>query len=70
VADRWRLSWRRNLITRLEAEGAGLFGLDKGKRLVLAIAEEVVVAILLGCGAYSRCTTCRMEQPVKASPRR
>ena len=45
----------------LEVEGAGTFDAPYGKRLVLAIEEDAGVDILHRCGAYARCTTCRIE---------
>jgi len=32
-----------------------------GKRLVLAIEEDVRVDIMHACGSYAECTTCRVE---------
>jgi ferredoxin len=46
---------------RLEVEGAGVFEVERGKRLVLAIEEDAGVAIMHACGSYARCTTCRVE---------
>ncbi len=46
---------------RLEVEGAGVFEVDKGKRLVLAIEEDTGVDIMHACGSFARCTTCRIE---------
>ncbi len=46
---------------RLEVEGAGAFDVPDGKRLVLAIEEDAGVDILHRCGAYAKCTTCRIE---------
>ena len=46
---------------RLEVEGVGAFDVEEGKRLVLAIEEDASVDILHRCGAYARCTTCRIE---------
>ena len=46
---------------RLEVEGAGTFDVPEGKRLVLAIEEDAGLDILHRCGAYARCTTCRIE---------
>jgi ferredoxin len=48
-------------VPRLEVEGAGAFDVPDGKRLVLAIEEDAGVDILHRCGAYARCTTCRIE---------
>jgi ferredoxin len=46
---------------RLEVEGVGGFDVPEGKRLVLAIEEDAGVDILHRCGAYAKCTTCRIE---------
>jgi ferredoxin len=46
---------------RLEVEGAGVFEVDRGKRLVLAIEEDAGVDIMHACGSYARGTTCRVE---------
>jgi ferredoxin len=46
---------------KLEVEGAGTFDIPEGKRLVLAIEEDAGVDILHRCGAYAKCTTCRVE---------
>ncbi|BBL80284.1 ferredoxin [Rubrobacter xylanophilus] len=46
---------------RLEVEGAGVFDVEEGKRLVLAIEEDAGVDILHRCGSYAKCTTCRVE---------
>ena len=46
---------------KLEIENAGTFEVEEGKRLVLAIEEDARVDILHRCGAYAKCTTCRIE---------
>ena len=46
---------------KLEVEGVGTFDIPEGKRLVLAIEEDAGVDILHRCGAYAKCTTCRIE---------
>lgn len=46
---------------RLEVEGVGEFDVEEGKRLVLAIEQDAGVDILHRCGAYAKCTTCRIE---------
>ncbi len=46
---------------KLEIEDAGTFEVEEGKRLVLAIEEDAGVDILHRCGAYAKCTTCRVE---------
>ena len=46
---------------KLEVEDVGTFDVPQGKRLVLAIEEDAEVDILHRCGAYAKCTTCRIE---------
>ena len=46
---------------RIEVEGTGAFEVPEGKRLVLAIEEDEGLDILHRCGAYAKCTTCRVE---------
>ncbi len=46
---------------RLEVEGVGEFDVEDGKRLILAIEQDAGVDILHRCGAYAKCTTCRIE---------
>ena len=46
---------------KLEVEGVGEFDVEEGKRLVLAIQDDAGVDILHRCGAYAKCTTCRIE---------
>lgn len=46
---------------KVEVEGVGTFDVEEGKRLVLAIEEDAGVDILHRCGAYAKCTTCRIE---------
>jgi ferredoxin len=46
---------------KLEVEGVEAFDVEEGKRLVLAIEEDASVDILHRCGAYAKCTTCRVE---------
>ena len=46
---------------KLEIEGAGGSDVEEGKRLVLAVEEDAGVDILHRCGAYAKCTTCRVE---------
>src|SRR3712207_4811823 len=52
---------KEGLVPRLEVEGAGTFDVPEGKRLVLAVEEDAGLAILHRCGAYAKCTTCRIE---------
>ena len=42
-------------------EGFAPVEVEHGKRLVLAIEEDVHVDILHACGGNARCTTCRVE---------
>jgi ferredoxin len=45
----------------LTVEGFPPAEVDHGKRLVLAIEQDVGVDILHACGGNARCTTCRVE---------
>ena len=46
---------------KLTVEGFGTADVAPGKRLVLAIQEDLKVDILHACGGNARCTTCRVE---------
>jgi ferredoxin len=46
---------------KLTVEGYGTVDVPEGKRLVLAIEEDLKVDILHACGGQARCTTCRVE---------
>ena len=46
---------------KLTVEGFPTVEVDHGKRLVLAIEQDVGVDILHACGGNARCTTCRVE---------
>jgi ferredoxin len=46
---------------KLTVEGFPTVDVDHGKRLVLAIEQNVGVDILHACGGNARCTTCRVE---------
>lgn len=46
---------------KLTVEGFPAIEVDLGKRLVLAIEQDVGVDILHACGGNARCTTCRVE---------
>ena len=46
---------------KLSVEGYGEFDVDQGKRLVLALIEDVGIDQLHACGGNCRCTTCRVE---------
>jgi ferredoxin len=45
----------------LTVEGFDPVTVESGKRLVLAIEQDVKVDILHACGGNARCTTCRVE---------
>jgi ferredoxin len=49
------------MMPRLTVEGFGTVEVEHGKRLVLAIEQDVHVDILHACGGNARCTTCRIE---------
>jgi ferredoxin len=46
---------------KLTVEGYGTVEVAAGKRLVLAIEQDLTVDILHACGGQARCTTCRVE---------
>jgi ferredoxin len=46
---------------QLTVEGVGTFAVPDGKRLVLALEDEVGIDQLHACGGHARCTTCRVE---------
>jgi ferredoxin len=46
---------------KLTVEGYGTVAVAEGKRLVLAIEQDLSVDILHACGGQARCTTCRVE---------
>src|SRR3954463_11764983 len=46
---------------KLTVEGFAPVEIENGKRLVLAIEQDVHVDILHACGGNARCTTCRVE---------
>ena len=46
---------------KLTVEGFPTAEVHDGKRLVLAIEQDVGVDILHACGGNARCTTCRVE---------
>jgi ferredoxin len=48
-------------MAKLIVEGVGEFEVPQGKRLVLALEDEVGVDQLHACGGNARCTTCRVE---------
>jgi ferredoxin len=46
---------------KLTVENKGEYNVPEGKRLVLALTEDVAVDQLHACGGNARCTTCRVE---------
>lgn len=48
-------------MAKLEIEGEGVFEIEDGRRLVLAIEQDAGVDIMHRCGGNARCTTCRVE---------
>lgn len=46
---------------KLSVDGVGDFDIPAGKRLVLALVDEVKIDQLHACGGNARCTTCRVE---------
>jgi ferredoxin len=45
----------------LTVEGVGQYEVPAGKRLVLALEQDVRIDQLHACGGNARCTTCRVE---------
>lgn len=45
----------------LTVEGVGQYEVPEGKRLVLALEQDVGIDQLHACGGNARCTTCRVE---------
>ena len=46
---------------KLTVEGYAPVDVESGKRLVLALEQDVHVVQLHACGGNARCTTCRVE---------
>ena len=46
---------------KLTVERVGTFFVPEGKRLVLALEDEVKIDQLHSCGGHARCTTCRVK---------
>ena len=46
---------------QLTVDGVGTFGVEAGKRLVLALEQDAAIDQLHACGGKARCTTCRVE---------
>lgn len=57
---------------KLTVEGVGEFVVPNGKRLVLALRDEVGIDQLHSCGGQAKCTTCRVEflsgEPAEYTP--
>ena len=48
-------------MAKMAVEGAGTFDVPQGKRMVLALEDEVKIDQLHSCGGTAKCTTCRVE---------
>ena len=46
---------------KLTVDGVGVFDVQEGKRLVLALIDDAGIDQLHACGGNCRCTTCRVE---------
>lgn len=46
---------------KLTVENVGVFEVETGKRLVLALEQDAKIDQLHACGGRARCTTCRVE---------
>lgn len=46
---------------KLTVEGAATVEVPEGKRLVLALEDDVKIDQLHSCGGHAKCTTCRVE---------
>ncbi|HEX3151210.1 MAG TPA: 2Fe-2S iron-sulfur cluster-binding protein [Gemmataceae bacterium] len=46
---------------KLTVDGVGTFDVPEGKRMVLALEDEVKIDQLHSCGGNAKCTTCRVE---------
>jgi len=46
---------------KLIVDGVGTFEVPEGKRLVLALEDEVKIDQLHSCGGIAKCTTCRVR---------
>jgi ferredoxin len=46
---------------KLMVDGVGTFEVPQGKRLVLALEDEVHIDQLHSCGGIAKCTTCRVR---------
>ena len=54
---------------KLTVEGAKTVEIPMGKRLVLALSDDVAIDQLHACGGFARCTTCRVEFIAGEPPR-
>ncbi|HEV3119511.1 MAG TPA: 2Fe-2S iron-sulfur cluster-binding protein [Gemmataceae bacterium] len=54
---------------KLTVEGVGDFEVPQGKRLVLALEDDVKIDQLHACGGNARCTTCRVQFIAGEPPR-
>jgi ferredoxin len=59
----WRVEgWERRIeMPKLTVDGLGTVEVAEGKRLVLALEEDLQVDQLHACGGVARCTTCRVQ---------
>lgn len=48
-------------MAKLTVEGEGTFDVPDGKRMVLALTDEVGIDQLHACGGKGKCTTCRVK---------
>ena len=46
---------------KITVEGARTVEVPRGKRMVLALVDDVAIDQLHACGGNARCTTCRVE---------
>ena len=46
---------------KLIVDGVGIFEVAAGKRLVLALTDDVKIDQLHSCGGNAKCTTCRVR---------
>src|ERR1700722_5228366 len=46
---------------KLTVENGGTFEVPQGKKLVLALIDEVKIDQMHACGGFAKCTTCRVR---------
>jgi ferredoxin len=46
---------------KLKVEGLGEYDIEKGKKLILALREDVKVNQLHACGGKGKCTSCKVK---------